>query len=108
MRRVLLESPYAGEVDRNVAYARRCVRDSILRGEAPIASHLLYTQEGILNDNDPRERALGIAAGHAWREAAECVVFYIDHGWSPGMSEAWVIVTGEKLPFEIRRINGAR
>lgn len=50
MKRVILESPYAGDVERNLTYARECVRDSLSRGEAPIASHLLYTQEGILKD----------------------------------------------------------
>lgn len=44
MRLVILESPYAGNIEKNVAYARACVRDSLSRGEAPIASHLLYTQ----------------------------------------------------------------
>ena len=47
MVRVILESPYAGDIERNVKYARMAVRDSLSRGEAPIASHLLYTQEGI-------------------------------------------------------------
>lgn len=42
MRRVILESPYAGEVKLNAAYAQLCMRDSLLRGEAPIASHLMY------------------------------------------------------------------
>lgn len=46
MRRVIVESPYAGEVEANVTYARACVRDCVLRGEAPIASHLLFTQPG--------------------------------------------------------------
>jgi hypothetical protein len=36
-----LESPYAGNVEENVAYARAAVRDSLLRGESPIASQLL-------------------------------------------------------------------
>lgn len=31
MKLVILESPYAGDVEANVAYARRCVRDSLLR-----------------------------------------------------------------------------
>lgn len=35
MRRVVLESPYAGDVEKNVAYARLALRDSIQRGEAP-------------------------------------------------------------------------
>ena len=35
-------------------YARACLRDSLLRGEAPIASHLLYTQPvASLDDSDP-------------------------------------------------------
>ena len=35
LRLVVLESPYAGDVARNVRYARACLRDSLLRGEAP-------------------------------------------------------------------------
>ena len=70
MRRVILESPYAGateaDIERNVVYAREALRDSLLRGEAPIASHLFYTQKGVLLDNVPQERAIGIAAGLAW------------------------------------------
>lgn len=84
-----MESPFRGgdeaEAKRNLEYARAAVRDCVLRGEAPIASHLLLTQPGILDDNDPAERRRGIAAGHAWIEMAEAVVVYIDLGLSPGM-----------------------
>jgi hypothetical protein len=82
---VIIESPYAGDIERNVAYARACLRDSLLRGEAPIASHLLYTQPGVLDDNDPDERKRGIDAGLAWRIKADKHVFYTDLGMSPGM-----------------------
>lgn len=85
MKLVILESPYAGDVEANVAYARRCVRDSLLRGEAPIASHLLYTQPGILDDAIPAERQHGIDAGLAWRRVAEGTVVYVDLGISTGM-----------------------
>lgn len=88
MKRVIIESPYAGDVEANVEYARRCVRDSVLRGEAPIASHLLFTQPGILRDDVEEERALGIAAGLAWRDVADYSVFYTDRGWSRGMLAA--------------------
>jgi hypothetical protein len=74
MRRVILESPYAGNVEENVAYARAAVRDSLLRGESPIASHLLR----ILKDSVPDERQLGIEAGLAWRFVAEASVVYQD------------------------------
>ena len=56
MSLVIIESPYAGDIKANIAYARRAVRDSLERGEFPIASHLLYTQPGILNDDIPSER----------------------------------------------------
>jgi hypothetical protein len=85
MRLVILESPYAGEVEKNVAYARACLRDSLLRGEAPYASHLLYTQPGVLRDEDYAERERGIAAGFAWHETAHATVVYTDLGISEGM-----------------------
>lgn len=59
---------------------RRAVRDSLARGEAPIASHLLYTQPGILCDEDPSERAWGISAGLAWGKVADATVLYADLG----------------------------
>jgi hypothetical protein len=85
MRRVILESPYAGDVEANVAYARACLRDCLERGEAPIASHLLYTQPGVLVDGDPFERKWGIDAGLVWSDQAQAAVFYVDRGWSAGM-----------------------
>jgi hypothetical protein len=56
-----------------------------MRGESPIASHLLYTQEGVLDDSIPSERVRGINAGLAWRKAADSSVVYIDRGISKGM-----------------------
>lgn len=101
---VIIESPYAGDVEANVAYARAAMRDSILRGENPIASHLLYTQPGILNDDIPEERERGIAAGLAWRAVADLAVFYIDRGWSGGMMAAKAIYEGEGFPFVERSL----
>lgn len=97
-RCVILESPYRGHGESegeirsrtqwNVDYARLCVRDSVLRGEAPIASHLLYTQPTILRDDLPEERAIGIECGLAWLPKSSYSVFYTDHGWSTGMLAA--------------------
>lgn len=84
---VQLESPYAGDVDRNVRYARACMRDCLLRGEAPFASHLLYTQPGVLDDLVAEERALGIDAGLEWGEMATFTVVYTDLGITPGMEK---------------------
>lgn len=104
MRLVILESPYAGDVEANVAYARRCVRDSLSRGEAPIASHLLYTQPGILNDDVPGERRLGIDAGLAWRRVAEASVVYVDRGISTGMNYGIGAARDAGIPVEFRTI----
>src|ERR1019366_4582214 len=78
MRLVIVESPYAGDVAANVTYARACVSDALARGEAPFASHLLYTQAGILRDEVPAERERGIAAALAWYRAADAAVVYTD------------------------------
>jgi hypothetical protein len=83
--RVIIESPYAGDVTRNVAYLRRAMRDSLARGEAPFASHAMYALTGVLNDDDPAERLLGIAAGLTWARGAELTAVYQDYGISPGM-----------------------
>lgn len=104
MKRIILESPYAGDIEANVEYARMCVRDSLLRGEAPIASHLLYTQEGILRDEIPEERSMGIEAGLEWRSVAELHVFYIDMGMSEGMKHALSYALKNKIQIEYRNI----
>jgi len=85
MIKVILESPYAGEIEKNVEYAQKCMRDCLLRGEAPFASHLLYTQPNILDDLIPDERTLGIDAGLIWGKGAEKTVVYTDRGISKGM-----------------------
>ena len=104
MRRVILESPYAGDIEANVRYARACVRDSLTRGEAPIASHLLYTQPGVLRDEVPTERQWGIDAGLAWRAVAEAAVVYIDHGISQGMRYGIEAAEKAGLPVEYRSL----
>ena len=104
MKRVILESPYAGDIERNVEYARKCLRDSLERNEAPIASHLLYTQDGVLNDDVEEERMWGINAGLAWKEVADLHVFYIDFGMSAGMKYALEYASENNINVEFRTI----
>ena len=87
MKLVIIESPYAGDILRNKSYAARCIRDSLERGEAPFASHMLYTQQGILYDHIPAQRMTGIEAGYAWMGVADLVAVYTDLGISPGMEQ---------------------
>lgn len=123
MRLVIIESPFAGKstlpgwypgfahriakaIDcrRNKRYARAAVRDSLRRGEAPIASHLLYTQPGILDDNIRVERQAGIDAGLAWRKVAEASVVYVDRGFSPGMKYGIALAQRAGIEVDYRSI----
>ena len=107
MRLVILESPYAGDIEANVEYARRCVRDALARGEAPIASHLLYTQPGVLRDEVPEERQWGIDAGLAWANRADATVVYTDKGISSGMKHGIANAERAGRPIEYRTLSTA-
>lgn len=104
---VQLESPFAGDVDRNLGYARAAMRDCLMRGEAPFASHCLYTQTGVLDDLDKAERALGIEAGLAWGSRAEKTVVYVDLGLTAGMHIGIDRAKREGRPVELRTLGCA-
>lgn len=84
---VIIESPYKGngywQLWRNKRYLKRCIHDSLSRGEIPFASHGFYTR--YLNDVIPEERELGIHCGLSIMERADYVVVYADYGHSNGM-----------------------
>lgn len=101
---VVLASPYAGNRELHVAYAKRAMYDSLLRGEAPFASHLLYTQEGVLDDDEPGERKLGMDAGMAWITKCAMLVVYEDYGLSSGMTAEINRAKHHRIPVVYRRI----
>jgi hypothetical protein len=95
---VVVESPFAppkgvkdkaiqtAYIERNQRYARAAMRWCLKQGYAPFASHLLYTQPGVLDDFIPDERTLGIEAGLFLSEAcATHSFFFLDYGMSKGM-----------------------
>lgn len=90
------------EVEDNLKFARQKFRELVAQGDAPIASHLTYTQDGILDDLVPNERRVGIAAGLAWRPMAEVSVFFPRDGyWSRGMLDALDSCVNEGLVAEL-------
>jgi hypothetical protein len=115
-RLVILESPFAGrgdtdvarciDADHNLHYARDCVRDSLMRGESPSASHLLYTQPGILDDANPKEREAGISAGLAWGDVSHGTVVYVDRGITGGMRQGIKRALEGDRHVDIRSIAG--
>lgn len=60
---VYICSPFAGDVEKNVAAARTYSRFAVEQGYIPVAPHLLFPQ--FLNDSDPKERELGLFFGNA-------------------------------------------
>ena len=83
MKRVVVESPYAGDVEANEAYIAFAMLWCFMQGLAPFASHQSYTL--ILDDDDKDQRKLGMRAGFAWGQAAEERVVFVDRGVSSGM-----------------------
>jgi len=104
MKLVIIESPYAGNVEENLRYLRACLRDSLSRGEAPYASHGLYTQEGVLDDSIQEERMQGIHAGFAWRQVGHLTAVYTDLGISSGMQYGIDDSTKRLVPIEYRQL----
>ena len=62
-RKIYVASRYAGDVERNTAFALNCCRRVIDEGCMPIASHIPYPQ--MLDDNNPDEREMGLMFGLA-------------------------------------------
>lgn len=109
MRLVILESPYSDRnghpVAENIAYAEAAAIDCLERNESPLASHLLFTRPGLLDDNEPWERMLGIQAGHAWITVADAMVVYQDLGISEGMAEGIRVAQRLNRVIEYRTIH---
>lgn len=106
---VQIESPFANNdpelARRNVLYGRLALRDSLLRGEAPFASHLLYAQDHVLDDTNPEERRLGMEAGFLWLHVADYVAVYTDLGISPGMAEGIKTATSLDIDIDYRTLD---
>ncbi len=115
MKLVVIESPYNAStpkgVERNIEYARACMKDCLLRKESPYVSHLLYTQEGVLDDKKPEERKLGMAAGFEWTKQCATyinkVVVYTDRGVSSGMEAGIAHANSLRITIEFRKLGGS-
>lgn len=87
----IIESPYRHGLKMNRRYAKLAMLDSILRGESPFASHLLYPH--ILNDDEPKQRKIGIHANFDWITKADKMAVYYDLGYSDGMKQGMAVAS---------------
>lgn len=105
MKRVIIESPYAGNYDMNEAYAELAMHDCLVNyNESPYASHLLYTRRFVLRDDVSTDRKLGIAAGFEWRNVSDKTVFYTDLGMTKGMEQGLQDCKDKIQPYAIRKL----
>lgn len=107
MKLVMIETPLMASGERtmemNLKYAKACMKDSLSRGEAPFAMHLLYTQ--VLNDLIVEERKQELTCGLAWLLRADSVILYCDYGVSSGMKAAYKKALANIKDIELRFIN---
>lgn len=82
---VYICSPYRGEVERNLQYARELTRVALENGYVPITPHLYLTQA--VNDEVPEEREKGMAAGKELLKHCKYILIGGRHGLSEGMLE---------------------
>jgi hypothetical protein len=109
MVKVVIESPLSAPdrdgIERNKTYAVRCMKDSLARGEAPYASHLLFDRPGLLDDQISTEREMGMLAGFAWGDYADLCAVYVDNGISRGMQAGIDRYRHRGIPIEFRRLD---
>ncbi len=77
-------SPYRGCVKRNKEYARYLAKTAIENGFAPIATHLYITE--VLDENEPKERETGLAAGREILKQCKFVLCGGRYGITEGMA----------------------
>lgn len=98
---IYIASPYAGDVEQNVAFAKRACRHAISQGHTPIAVHLLYPQ--LLDDKEPAEREIGLRLGHRALESCD-ELWVCGDRISSGMAQE--IAEAQKLGIPIHSISG--
>lgn len=83
MRVAYIISPYGGETERNIEYAKQVTKVAINQGYAPITPHLYITQ--VLDDNNAGERALGLTVGLELLDKVDIAFVGLKYGVSQGM-----------------------
>lgn len=118
MKKVYICSPYRArnkkELNRNIEYAKYLTNKAIKAGLAPITPHLYLPL--CLNDDNPKEREMGLRAGIELLITCNYVIAGIRYGISEGMSREIVaadaagieVVNADKLQRKLESENEDR
>ena len=88
---VYIASPYAGDVEANLAFAGQAGRYCMMQGGIPVIPHMMYP--AFLDDTDPAQRGLGIEMGLRLMEVCDCVWICGEH-ISAGMKQELAFANG--------------
>jgi hypothetical protein len=111
---VMVESPYSGDIPRNIRYLQLCHIDAAKRNEIPYSSHSYMTQHPLAkdffvpDDNDKWDiltRDVAINQSQVIRWRCDMSVFYTDRGWSRGMIAARDYCQRHGLAYEERTLD---
>ena len=99
MKRIYVASPYAGDIEKNIEFAKNACQFVMKQGHAFFCPHLLYPS--ILNENNPDERQLGLDMGIAMLKNCDelwCFGERISQGMMAEIEEA------QRLSIPTRRV----
>lgn len=95
---VYIASPYAGDVEANVAYAMKAAQWAIKQGVAPLVPHLMYP--ALLDDNKPEERELGLSLNMRLLRACDAIWLFACKGITPGMQRELDYAMAHGIPVK--------
>jgi nucleoside 2-deoxyribosyltransferase len=96
MKLAYICSPYRGDIERNIEYAKELTLLAIKQGYAPITPHLYLTQ--VLDDNNEEQRKAGMEIALELLKKCDVVVVGTRYGVSQGMAR--------ELDFALRQATG--
>lgn len=96
---VYIASPYAGDIEGNIKFAKAACLLAMEHGSTPVAAHLLYPQ--MLDDAVPEQRELGLKMGLRLLGACD-ELWLCGSRISNGMQEE--LKSAGKLGIPVRRI----
>lgn len=115
---VMIESPYSGDIDRNVRYLQLAMLETgVIYGQLAYASHSYMTQHPLhknyfVCDYNPKwdvlTRDQAIEMSQRMRHRCDQTIFYTDLGWSSGMKAALKYCRDHNLSYSERTLNAQR
>ena len=97
MKLIYVASPFAGDIEKNIEYAKQACRFVLNQGNAFFCPHLLYLQ--VLDDNNSEERRLGINIGKEFLSKCDELWVFGEHV-SQGKFEEIEFARGIGIPIK--------